>query len=93
MKVEADIDKAGSRICKRCPFIIAAQKEYHKLCEKYNEAVLDPSHIFELLNVVFYEFVSDNWEIILKQLHLPTINFRVLKQIADVKTKQVIGIE
>ena len=68
-------------------------KEYHKLCEKYNEAVLGPSHIFELLNVVFYEFVSDNWEIILKQLHLPTINFRVLKQIADVKTKQVIGIE
>lgn len=24
-------------------------KEYHKLCEKYNEAVLGPSHIFELL--------------------------------------------
>ena len=33
---EAEIDKAGNRICKRCPFIIAAQKEYHKLCMQVN---------------------------------------------------------
>ncbi|MBO6031757.1 MAG: hypothetical protein J6Q22_09810 [Prevotella sp.] len=33
---EYGIDKAGNRICKRCPFIIAAQKEYHKLCMMVN---------------------------------------------------------
>lgn len=33
---EAEIDKAGNRICRRCPFIIAAQKEYHKLCMQVN---------------------------------------------------------
>ena len=36
MKVEAEIDKFGNRLCKRCPFIIAAQKEYHKLCMLVN---------------------------------------------------------
>ena len=36
MAVEATIDNAGNRICKRCPFIIAAQKEYHKLCMMVN---------------------------------------------------------
>lgn len=30
------IDEAGNRLCKRCPFIIAAQKEYHKLCMQVN---------------------------------------------------------
>lgn len=30
--LEASIDNAGNRVCKKCPFIIAAQKEYHKLC-------------------------------------------------------------
>lgn len=33
---EAEIDKAGNRLCKRCPFIISAQKEYHKLCMMVN---------------------------------------------------------
>lgn len=33
---EAKVDKAGNRLCKRCPFIIAAQKEYHKLCMQVN---------------------------------------------------------
>jgi len=33
---EAEIDKVGNRLCKRCPFIIAAQKEYHKLCMMVN---------------------------------------------------------
>ena len=33
---EVEIDKAGNIICKRCPFIIAAQKEYHKLCMMVN---------------------------------------------------------
>ena len=30
------IDEAGNRLCERCPFIIAAQKEYHKLCMLVN---------------------------------------------------------
>ena len=68
-------------------------KEYYKLCEKYNEAVLNPSHTFELLNVVFHEFISDNWEIILNKLHLPTINFKVLKQLSDDKVKQTILVK
>ena len=33
---ESVIDEAGNRLCKRCPFIIAAQKEYHKLCMQVN---------------------------------------------------------
>lgn len=66
-------------------------KEYHKLCEKYNEAVLNSKHLYELLNVVFHEFWSDNWEIILKQMHLPAVDFRVLKQLADTKVKQSLG--
>lgn len=66
-------------------------KEYHKLCEKYNEAVLNSKHLFELLNVVFHEFWLDNWEIILKRMHLPAINFRVLKQLSDAKVKQSLG--
>lgn len=68
-------------------------KEYYKLCEKYKEAVLNPSHTFELLNVVFHEFISDNWEIILNKLHLPTINFKVLKQLSDDKVKQTILVK
>lgn len=33
---ESTIDNVGNRLCKRCPFIIAAQKEYHKLCMQVN---------------------------------------------------------
>lgn len=33
---ETTTDNSGNRLCKRCPFIIAAQKEYHKLCMQVN---------------------------------------------------------
>ena len=65
-------------------------KEYHKLCETYNEDKLDVSHTFELLNRVFEEFISDNIEIIIKKEHLPTINFKALKQLSDSKTKEAM---
>lgn len=66
-------------------------KEYSKICEKYGEAVMDPRHTFELLNRVFIEFWSDNWEIILKKMHLPTVNFKTLKALCDARTKEVVA--
>lgn len=66
-------------------------KEYHKICEKYKETVMNPSHTFELLNVVFTEFWSDNWEIILKDMHFPIIDFKALKSACDVRVKEVIA--
>ena len=65
-------------------------KEYHKLCENYDEKVMNPSHTFELSNRVFDEFISDNIQIIIKKEHLPTINFKVLKSLCDAKVKDVI---
>ena len=66
-------------------------KEYSKVCEKYGEAVMDPRHTFELLNRVFLEFWSDNWEIVLNKMHLPTINFKALKSLCDERTKEVVA--
>lgn len=66
-------------------------KEYSKVCEKYGEAVMDPRHTFELLNRVFLEFWSDNWEIVLSKMHLPTINFKALKSLCDDRTKEVVA--
>lgn len=66
-------------------------KEYSKVCEKYGEAVMDPRHTFELLNRVFLEFWSDNWEIVLNKMHLPTINFKALKSLCDDRTKEVVA--
>lgn len=66
-------------------------KEYSKICERYGEAVMDPRHTFELLNRVFNEFWSDNWEIILNKMHLPTINFKALKAMCDERTKEVVA--
>lgn len=66
-------------------------KEYSKICEKYGEAVMDPRHTFELLNRVFIEFWSDNWEIILNEMHLPTVNFKALRKICDTRVKEVVA--
>lgn len=66
-------------------------KEYSKICEKYGEAVMDPRHTFELLNRVFFEFWSDNWEIILNKMHLPTVNFKALKTLCDTRVKEVVA--
>lgn len=66
-------------------------KEYSKVCEKYGEAIMDRKHTFELLNRVFFEFWSDNWEIILNKMHLPTVNFKALKTICDTRVKEVVA--
>lgn len=66
-------------------------KEYSKICERYGEAVMDPRHTFELLNRVFLEFWSDNWEIILNKMHMPAIDFRALKSLCDERTKEVVA--
>ena len=66
-------------------------KEYSKVCEKYGEAVMDPRHTFELLTRVFIEFWSDNWEIVLSKMHLPTINFKALRTLCDDRTKEVVA--
>ena len=66
-------------------------KEYSKICERYGEAVMDPRHTFELLNRVFIEFWSDNWEIILNEMHLPTVNFKALRKICDTRVKEVVA--
>ena len=66
-------------------------KEYSKVCEKYGETVLGPRHTYELLNRVFIEFWSDNWEIILNKMHFPTVNFKALKALCDARTKEVVA--
>jgi hypothetical protein len=66
------------------------QKEYHKLVEAKGE--FNSKMIFELLNRVFNEFFRDNWEIILKKFKNPTIDFRKLKQLSDIKTKEVLSL-
>ena len=66
------------------------QKEYNKLIEIKGD--WSSKYIFELLNRVFTEFFKDNWEIILKKFHMPTINFRVLKSLCDNEVKRVLNI-
>ena len=63
-------------------------KERDKILEAYGE--WSSKHIFELLNRVYTEFLHDNFDIILKKFKLPTINFRVLKQMSDNKVKETI---
>ena len=65
-------------------------KEKAKPQEKYGE--LKPENTFELLNRCFTEFFRDNWELILKKMHYPTINMRVLKSFSDNKVKEVTGL-
>lgn len=66
------------------------QKEHAKLVEAKGD--WNSRYTFELLNRAFDEFLKDNFEIILKKMKLPTINFRVLRQMSDAKVKEVIGI-
>lgn len=66
------------------------QKEYHKLIESKGE--FNSKMIFELLNRVFNEFFKDNWEIILKKFKNPTIDFKRLKQLSDIKTKEILSL-
>ena len=65
------------------------QKEKSKLIE--NKGDWKDSYLFELLNRCFLEFFKDNWEIIFKKFHLPTINFNILKKLSDQKIKETLG--
>ena len=64
-------------------------KEKDKMLEKYKG--WESKYIFEFINRCFSEFYKDNWERILKDLHDPTINFKILKKLASEKMKEVIG--
>lgn len=66
------------------------QKEHSKLIEAKGD--WSSKYIFELLNRVWDEFLRDNFELILKKLRLPTINFKVLRQMSDAKVKEVLSI-
>ena len=92
-KIQANIEKG------ECPIehhiicmmtIDHIQKEYNKLLE--NKGDWSSKYIFELLNRVFIEFYRDNWEIILKKFHNPTINFRLLKSLSDKKVKDTLKL-
>ena len=65
-------------------------KEKQKMIERYGS--WESKMIFEFLNRCFLEFYKDNWEIILKKLHFPTINFNTLKKLCDAKAKEVVGL-
>lgn len=65
------------------------QKEKSKLEEKYG--FWESRFILELLNRVFLEFYRDNWQIILKKYHFPTLSFKKLKSFSDEKVKEVLG--
>lgn len=64
-------------------------KEKAKIEERYNG--WSDKYILELLNRVFNEFWRDNWEIILKKLRMPSIDFKKLKQLSDNFVKEVIN--
>lgn len=66
------------------------KKEYFKVLERHETADWKPQFTFELLNRAFEEFIGDNWEIILKKFHLPTVDFKVLKSLSDAFVKETI---
>lgn len=67
-------------------------KEKAKVMERRNSETFEMNMIAELLNRVFDEFWRDNWEIILKRFHNPTINFRILKTLCSNKVKEILGV-
>ena len=67
-------------------------KEKAKVMERRNSETFEMNMVAELLNRVFDEFWRDNWEIILKKFHNPTINFKTLKSLSNDKVKEVLGI-
>lgn len=65
-------------------------KEKAKVMENRQSDTWESKFIPELLNRAFTEFFRDNWEIILKKFHNPTINFQVLKKYSDEFVKSII---
>ena len=66
------------------------QKEYSKLVERYN-GEWSSKYFYELLNRVYDEFLKDNFELFIKKLRFPTINFRILKQLCDQEVKRTLN--
>lgn len=65
-------------------------KEKAKIMENRGSSTWESKFIPELLNRAFNEFFRDNWEIILKKFHNPTINFSTLKKYSDEFVKSII---
>ena len=65
-------------------------KEKAKVMELRGSSTWESKFIHELLNRAFTEFFRDNWEIILKKYHNPTINFQTLKRYSDEFVKSII---
>lgn len=65
-------------------------KEKIKVQELHNDDGWNFKYTYELLNRAFNEFIRDNWEIILKKFHYPTINFKLLKSLSDDKIKEFL---
>ena len=65
-------------------------KEKAKIMENRGSTTWESKFIPELLNRAFNEFFRDNWEIILKKFHNPTINFQTLKKYSDDFVKSII---
>lgn len=65
-------------------------KEKAKVMERRGSPTWESQFIPELLNRAFMEFFRDNWEIILKKYHNPTINFQTLKRYSDEFVKSII---
>lgn len=87
---EAKVENAVEHAVSQLLTVEHIQKEHAKLIEA--KGAWSSKYIFELLNRVWDEFIRDNFEIILKKFKLPTINFRVLRQMSDAKVKEVLGL-
>ena len=93
MRKENAVEKAENLIEHNIILLMTPEhinKEYNKLIEMKGD--WSSKYIFELLNRVFNEFWRDNWEIILKKFHQPTINFKVLKSYSDKYVKEVLNL-
>lgn len=67
-------------------------KERNKVLELHNTEFWESKFTFELLNRAWEEFIRDNLDIILKKFRLPTVNFKVLKQLSDRFVKETLGL-
>lgn len=66
-------------------------KEYNKLLEN-KQTSWEMKYMLELINRVFNEFINDNIDIILNKFHLPTINFKLLKQLCTNKVRDWVEV-
>ena len=83
-KKGAEPDNTEYEIVHKMLTVEFIMKEKAKIEEEHN-GTWSSLYIGDLIKAVFYEFIHDNLDIILKKWHLPIINFRKLqKEIVDV---------